>query len=150
MVLSTENPITVQVVVVSKCLWQHITRHVPLGNSKKKLFLLPVALSNLTRPRYNTLPLACSVHRSILNSLDEWLIFWVVLKTVFLRIVMCTVLAPDRDFISSDSLSYLPSSPNILAAWCLTYLIKDAIARDVTVYYAISIKIQKKIPRDRS
>ena len=55
-----------------------------------------------------------------------------------------TVSAPDRDFISSDSLSYLPSSPNVLAAWSLTYLIKDAIARDVTVYYAISVKLQKK------
>ena len=41
----------------------------------------------------------------------------------FLCIMMCTVLTPDRDFISSDSLSYLPSSPNILAAWSLTYLI---------------------------
>jgi len=28
--------------------WQHITRHSPLGNSKKN-FLLPAALSNLTR-----------------------------------------------------------------------------------------------------
>jgi len=77
--------------------------------------------------------------------------------------MMCTVLAPERDFISADSLSYLPSSPNTLdcilnsdvtcnrivnqvrqVAWSLAYLIKDAIARDVTVYYAISVKVQKK------